>query len=230
VVAALLLFNAILGFFQEGNKNSSPEKLGEGENMIRHQLFSLLAVSLSLFAGSMCVTKPIAKQYREEAKAEDLTFAMVLQDPDAYVGNTVLWGGDIIATANTKEGTRIVVLETPLNWQERPESAQGSQGRFIAMSAKFLDPAIYKKGRKITMAGVVAGKEALPLGNMTYTYPVVTVKQLHLWERRPHYVNSPYWGLGPYWGWGPPFGYFGDFDEGFGHEEEEEAERGGDRK
>lgn len=198
--------------------------------MTRHRLLSFLALSLSLFVGSTCATKPIAKQYREEAKAEDLTFPMVLQNPDAYVGDTVLWGGDIIEIANAQEGTRIVVLETPLSGHERPKGAQQSQGRFIAMSSKFLDPAVYKKGRKITMAGVVAGKETLPLGNANYTYPVVTVKQLHLWERRPRYVYSPYnyGGWGPYGGWGAPFGYFGGFDEDFGGEGEE-AEGGGDR-
>ena len=92
--------------------------------MIRHSLFRFLALSLLLVALSACATKPIAKQYRQEAKAEDLTFPMVLQNPDAYLEAIVLWGGVIIETKNLKEGTEMIVLETPLGRGERPKSAE----------------------------------------------------------------------------------------------------------
>ena len=193
---------------------------------------------LLLVVGLGCAAKPIAEQYRKEAKAEDLTFPMVLQNPDAYVGDIVLWGGDIVQTTNINEGTEIIVLETPLGGGERPEKVKESQGRFIAMSSKFLDPSIYKAGRKITLAGQVAGKKTRPLGETTYTYPVVTIKQLHLWKKRPPYVYYPYdywgpgWGWGPYWGWGPGFygGVGEEEEEHEGHEGHEGGERGGDRK
>jgi starvation-inducible outer membrane lipoprotein len=151
--------------------------------MTRYPLFRFLVLGLSLLVASTCATPPIAKQYRQEAQAEDLTFSMVLQDPDAYVGDIVLWGGSIIETKNLKE---------------------------------------------------VTGKRAMSLGETTYTYPVVAVKQLHLWERRPRYVYHVYpygdWGWGPYWGWDSD--YYGDFDEDFdrgGEGMERGGERGGDR-
>jgi outer membrane lipoprotein len=190
--------------------------------MIRHPLFRFLALGLLLIAVSACATKPIAKQYRQEAKAEDLSFSMVLQDPDAYLDAIVLWGGIIIETKNLKEGTELIVLETPLGRDERPKSAQHTRGRFIAMSSKFLDPAVYKARKKITVAGQVAGQKNLTIDKTTYSYPVVTIKQLHLWKKRPPYVYYPYpydyWGWGPYWGgWGPYWGwypgYYGDFDD-----------------
>jgi len=158
---------------------------------------------------------------------------MVLGNPDAYVGDIVLWGGTIIETKNLREGTELIVLETPLGRRERPRSAKHSGGRFIAMSGRFLDPAVYAAGRQITMAGQVTGKKTLSLSETTYTYPVVAVKQLHLWERRPHYVYYyPYddWGWGPYWGYDS--GFYGDYDEDFdrgGEGMERGGERGGDR-
>ncbi len=188
-----------------------------------------VTLGLVLVVAAGCATKPIAKEYRQEANAEDITFPMVLQNPDAFVGDTVLWGGVIIETKNIKNGTQITVLETPLGEDEKPQRERHSQGRFIALSSKFLDPAIYKEGRRITLAGEVKGKQELPLGDTTYVYPVVRVKQLHLWEKRPTYVYpyhywDPYWDYtpwdyGPYWGWGPAFGYFGDYDEGFNRNE-----------
>jgi outer membrane lipoprotein len=192
--------------------------------MIRHPLLRFLASGLFLVAVSACATKPIAKQYRQEAKAEDLTFSMVLQNPDAYLEAIVLWGGIIIETKNLKEGTEMILLETPLGRDERPKSAEHTRGRFIAVSSKFLDPAVYKEGAKITLAGQVAGKKSLTLDKTTYSYPVVTIKQLHLWKKRPRYIYYPaypydYWGWGPYWdGWGSYWdwypGYY-DFDQDF---------------
>jgi len=193
-----------------------------------------MTLGLSLFVLSACAHKPIAEQYRNEAEAQNLTFSMIYQNPDAYVGGFVLWGGIIVQTTVVKGGTQIIVAETPIGEGERPENVQNSQGRFIAMSSQFLDPTIYKAGREITLAGQVAGKKTLPLGETTYTYPVVTVKQIHLWQPRPRYVypyvypygypyGYPYvypyyyWGWGPYWYWGPRFyggyhrGYYGHF-------------------
>jgi len=71
----------------------------------------LLALALSI-AGC---AYPISQQMREEA-AKDVTFNMVLNNPSAYVGDLVIWGGTIIKTVNLKEGTQIFVLNTPLNY------------------------------------------------------------------------------------------------------------------
>ena len=179
-------------------------------------LLSVLSL-IALIVVSSCATKPIAKQLREAAMAEGVTFPMVLQKPDAHVGDIVLWGGTIIETTNMKDGTEIIVLEIPLSGDERPGTSKDSQGRFIATSSKFLDPAIYKSGRQITIAGEVAGKKTLPLGKTSYTYPVVTVKQVHLWEKKHRYryvYPYGYWGWGPYWdGWYPSYYYdYDDFD------------------
>lgn len=156
---------------------------------------------LSLLVISGCIY-PISKELRQEAK-EDLTFSMVLQNPKAYIGSIVLWGGKIIETINVPDGMEIIVLEMPLDYGEMPEDERRSRGRFIAKSSKFLDPAIYKEGRKITLAGEIIGSETKPLGKTQYTYPVVMIKQLHLWRKqRPVSPPPYYWG----WGWYGPYG------------------------
>lgn len=198
--------------------------------MTTHQRIGFLTLGLILLVASGCAPRPIAKVYRQQAAAEQITFAMALHNPDAYVGRLVVWGGIIIETNNTSSGTDIIVLQTPLGRGERPEGAEYSQGRFIAHSTNLLDPEIYQKGREITLAGVISGKETLPLGGTTYTYPMVDVKQLHLWQKRPQYRYvyppyyygywGPYWGWGPpYWYWGPPYGYFGFYGNFGGREE-----------
>jgi outer membrane lipoprotein len=156
---------------------------------------------------------PISKELRQEAKGSP-TFAMVLQDPTAYTGSVVIWGGSIIQTLNAKEGTEILVLEAPLGYEGMPEGTRYSQGRFIAKTPKYLDPEIYKPGRRITIAGEIVGKEIRPLGKTEYAYPVAVIKEIHLWGRHRVYVYpSPYYWYGPGW-WGPwPYGGWGYWDD-----------------
>ena len=175
--------------------------------MFRQTLFRFLVLGLFLFMMSACATTPIASQYRQEAGSRNVSFSTALRNPDAYINDIVLWGGHIIKTTNLQNGTEIIVLQAPLGSGDRPENIESSQGRFIAMSSKFLDPAIYEKGKMITLAGQITGKKTLPLGETSYTYPVITIKQLHLWKKRSnrYYYDYPY----DYWyrGWGP-YGWY----------------------
>jgi outer membrane lipoprotein len=177
--------------------------------MKKHQRLVLLALGSIVLMGAGCAMRPIAEVYRQQAAAENVTFPMVLENPDVYKGYVVLWGGIIISTKNLKKGTDITVLETPLHGNERPTSRSHSQGRFIARSAKLRDPEIYRPGKKITVAGVVSGKEAHPLGETTYTYPVLEVKQIVLWQSRHYRHGYPYYWWGPGWDywWGPDWDY-----------------------
>lgn len=168
----------------------------------RFLFYALLPLFLSACA------YPISQQYRKEAQP-DLTFSMVLKNPDAYIGSIVIWGGSIIETYNRRGETEITVLETPLGYWEKPEAVEFSRGRFIVRTLIFLDPAIYKAGRRITVAGEVIGKEARPLGETKYTYPLLKAKEIHIWRKEPVYVYPPdyYW-----WGWGR-YGPYWPYDE-----------------
>jgi outer membrane lipoprotein len=139
---------------------------------------------------------------------------MVLENPDAYKGRTVILGGIIIETVNVKDGTEIVVLDTPLDFMEKPKTATYSRGRFIAKDLKFLDPAVYKPDRYVTLAGEVEGVEERDLGKTTYMYPVVVIREIYLWESRNHRYNpyyyywyDPWYGPGPYYYYVPYYRY-----------------------
>jgi outer membrane lipoprotein len=57
-----------------------------------------------------------------------------------------------------------------------------TEGRFIASTGQFLDSAVYHAGRDITIVGEVSGQKTMRLGEVDYQYPLVSVKDLHLWE------------------------------------------------
>jgi outer membrane lipoprotein len=156
--------------------------------------FALLVLLLSSCA------YPISREWRGEAQP-GLTFSTVFNNPDAYIGSIVIWGGVITETYNRPEETDITVLETPLGYREKPEAEEYSRGRFIVRSQTFMDPAIYRPGRKITVAGEVIGKKKKALGGIEYTYPLLKAKEIHLWrhEYPPEYYYWGWYGPGPYW-------------------------------
>lgn len=155
----------------------------------RHHVLScvLAMAAMILLAGCAHV---ISKEVLQEVEPS-LTFAHVSQDPEAYTGKTVLFGGDVIETQNLSDKTLVVVLQRPLGRRGEPGGGDVSEGRFIIQTPGFLDPAIYSPGRKLTVAGTVAGKEVRPLGEITYAYPVIEKRELYLWPEEEEVSDEP---------------------------------------
>jgi outer membrane lipoprotein len=78
---------------------------------------------------------------------------------------------------------------------------QGSEGRFIILVEGYVDPYVFKRGRRLTVAGEILGRKVMRLGELEYPYPLLQSKQLYLWGE---YYYSPY----PYYPWGY-YGYYG---------------------
>lgn len=126
-----------------------------------------------------CAT-PISPEMTKEVD-QSISFESLLREPAAFNGKTVLLGGDIIKTENLPEKTLIIMLQRSLDSKTKPIEADGSKGRFIISVPGFLDPAIYRQGRKITVVGRVAGKEVRTLDEIEYGYPIIDKRELHLW-------------------------------------------------
>ena len=189
------------------------------ENMKNWFQFFLLLFLAVLLSGCAHV---ISQDLRDQADPS-LTFSEIFQNPSAYKGKAVVWGGEIIETVNRKEGdTLIEVFQRPLDGRGEPKETLASEGRFLILAEKYLDPYLYRKGKKLTVAGEILGEEMKPLGNMDYRYPLLLSKQIYLWEY--YYYPYPYtyygpwgyygpgyypwWGWGGGWGWGSGFRYY----------------------
>ncbi len=151
----------------------------------------------------------ISREVRSQAEASgDLSLRQVIGSPERYEGKTVIWSGTVLEAKNTAEGTLLKVLQKPADYQDKPKVTDASEGRFLALERRYLDPAIYSKGRAVTVAGKIVGKQALPQGDIEYVYPLLEVKDLQLWpETTPDaYYAYPhnYYGY-PFfysrWGW-----------------------------
>jgi outer membrane lipoprotein len=158
-----------------------------------------LFVAILLLSGCAYV---ISREVRGEV-TKDLELREVIKDPDAHRGKVVLWGGTIIESKNLKEGTRIIVLQKDLSTWGRPKETDKSQGRFIVLYPGYLDTAIYRKDREITVAGKIIARKAMPIDQIEYIYPVLSPREIHLWKELEKaeypYYPYPWWWHYPYW-------------------------------
>lgn len=125
----------------------------------------------------------------------------VRTDTQAYLHQTVRWGGVIIHTQNHATLTRLIILGRRLDSDGQPATTttNAAQGRFIAIVHAFLDPAIYTPGRRVTVRGTVQGMETHKVNHYPYHYPVVSVRKVYLWPLPPPpYTFPPYWDA-PFW-------------------------------
>ncbi len=111
----------------------------------------------------------------------NISFESLGENPEAFMGKTVLLGGEIILTENFPHKTLLMVLQHDLDANLQPLQNDQSKGRFMVIVPEFLDPAIYNKGRRITAVGTVIGKEIRPLNEVLYVYPIIEKSNLYLW-------------------------------------------------
>lgn len=157
------------------------------------KIFSLF---LLLFVFVSSCAPVISPELRGKVDSS-LTFEQVLQSPDMYKGKFVLWGGEIIKILPQDGETYIEVFQKPLGWRGRPGKYSASQGKFIVIEKEFLDLSLFKKGKKITVAGeiqgAIFGEKIKFVSEKDYRYPLILSRQIHLWKE----YFSPYSGLPP---------------------------------
>jgi len=146
----------------------------------------------------------------EADERQGFNFLQVKAAPDSFQGQPAVFGGKVLTARRQKDGTKIEILQLPLDRSMRPGyDLTQSQGRFIAIYREFLDPATIPPGTRVTVTGQVSGSVTLPLDETDYTYPVLTISRVQVWSAvenlAPRIRPYPYMGPSPYWGpyWGP---------------------------
>lgn len=153
------------------------------------------ALFVPLLAGIMALISGCAPTFPQRITDQvdkSITFDDLSKNPDAHKGKWVMLAGVIAASNNEKDGSYVEIVQKPADSDGRPQRTDRTGGRFIAVSKQFLDPAIYAKGREITVVGEAAGVSVKPLGETSYRYPLLTIEALHLWE--PY--RGPSFGIG----------------------------------
>jgi outer membrane lipoprotein len=141
----------------------------------------------------------------------DFSYTQAIQKIANYKDAPVRWGGIIVDVENEQNFTLVQVLYYPLDSDGEPETDRQNEGRFLIKSLEFLDPAVYTKNTKITVAGTLTGDLERSIGKKVMRLPLISATTIYLW---PVYEYSNYYdgygyGYNPYYG-GYPY-YWGNY-------------------
>lgn len=173
-----------------------------------------------IFIAALTACSNVPKQIKSPP-AQDVQLNQVIANKEMMAGQPVRWGGEIVEVENTNDASLIQVVQFPLNHYGKPQLNNNSQGRFIARSEQFFDPAVYKQGRLITFSGKATTDIAKrSIDEKQIIMPVIDVTDSYRWqptEPRPTtYYHDPFYSpyhsfyynrwYGHPW-YGPRFGY-----------------------
>ena len=87
----------------------------------------------------------------------------------------------------------MTVLQTPLGRDEMPVSQGRSEGGFVLSYNGHLEPEVYEKGRRTTVAGKVVGRSVAGTGNCPSPCLKLEYRQIYLWPmwEPPSYFSDP---------------------------------------
>ena len=137
---------------------------------------------------------PVISPQLVEQVDRNLTYGSLASRPDEAKDKIVLLGGTIVQTVPKPEETEIEVVQKQVSSSGEPCLTDKSEGRYLVVVNRFLDPAIYRSGRDITVAGKVQGSVLRRLGEIDYRYPVIAALEIYLWKEplSPQAYPYPY--------------------------------------
>lgn len=159
-------------------------------------LKTALLIVFIVFATASC--SAISSSVRREA-LPSMPFGVLIENAETNRGRTVILGGYILETRNNADKTVVTVLQTPLGFNDEPRSRDLSEGRFTVFHMGFLDPEIYRKDRRITVAGTLSGMTKEKIGGCPFDCLALETREIYLW---PEYDARDY---------PPPFYYYDPF-------------------
>jgi outer membrane lipoprotein len=141
-----------------------------------------------VFVSCSVISKPV----RNEA-ISPVQFKALLKDVDKHIGDTVILGGYVLQTNNSAEQSTLLILQAPLGYGQEPRAKDDTQGRFIVVHEGFLEPEVYSKERKVTVAGVIAGKVKIKIDAFSQPHLKIRSREIFLWpEKEPSYYDNYY--------------------------------------
>ncbi len=169
-----------------------------------------------LLTASLFSCAPVLRKDYLDTGLRDVPLSAVKQDPALYKDRLFILGGIIVSTRVTEEGSLIEAIY--LHADSRGYLEGDADGRYLALYPKergMLDPQIYRKDRRVTLAAEFSGTRHGKIDEAKYEYPFFVIKESYLWEDRPYYYQPyyypyyydpylwgapyPYWWQGPYW-------------------------------
>lgn len=126
------------------------------------------------------------------------SISSALSAPDSQLGKHILAGGRIVSATSSPALSSMEIEQYPVDAEGVLQNLDQSAGTFIAESTTFHDSTIYVPGSMVTMVGEVIGKRQVERNGVTMTLPVLTIKEIYLWDpekfggRKQYRLENPY--------------------------------------
>lgn len=153
----------------------------------------ILFFSSIAFLLASCVAPVLSKNYLQEGE-RTVSFAQLRESTEQYKGRLFVLGGVIIRTRLVAAGSQIEAMHVPVDGSGYFEERGQTEGRYLAVLPKegtILDPAVYRRGRRVTLAGEFIDIRKGKIDEMEYAYPVFQIKQVYLWPKERGYAYPP---------------------------------------
>ena len=167
------------------------------ESITTHANKLLPLIAALLLVGCATVPEPLKGDYPDVRVSEARDGRGIEQ--------TLRWGGDIISVEPQRDRTCFEVLQRPLDRSARPRTDAEPSGRFLACRQGFYDPAVFERGREITVIGQLNRLVDREIGDYIYTFPELDTRVVYLWPERRDYPLSTHYYFGT--GFGYPMYY-----------------------
>ncbi len=166
--------------------------MGEGAsergNMRNCGLWRMRSLSVLVLFFLLGCVHPLSSRDLKTVEKE-LTFSRVIENPRAYFGGIVLWGGVIRSLTQGPAGTDMIITQCPLDNKGSPQT-EVTQGEFMAYTVRRLDPEIFHQETKVSLVAEFYGLEEEKWGPEEYPRPRVRIIQIYAWIPR-------IWGIFP---------------------------------
>lgn len=162
------------------------------------RLHNMILWCLVLLAGCASSPEVVPDTLKSQIDSQ-VTFQDILQQPETFQGKLVVLGGEVLHAKRSSEATQLEILQLPLDSSNRPSLIKtDSKGRFLVFERAFLDPATFPPGTRVTVVGEVTGSQTAHLDEMTYQYPTMALKHLHVWTveaEESQGASGPWYGI-----------------------------------
>jgi outer membrane lipoprotein len=141
-----------------------------------------MKVSKGLLIG-MC----IAMFFVSCAGNSQIPFKTMVEEADSRVGESVILGGYILDSKLRGDRTDITILQTPLNWNTKPQARDKSEGRFFASHNDKFDATAYTSDARITVTGTIAGLAADKVEHCPSPCLKIASRKIRMWREYEYY-------------------------------------------
>ncbi len=171
------------------------------KRILNSKMSAVLFLLLFSFIFSSCGPKVIPEDLERKVDKE-ISFQEVKKNPESFKGRRILVGGEIIGIRNLQDKTEIEILQKPLGRDRAPLNVDESEGRFVLIHPSFLDPSVFRSGRRLTAVGLVEGSRSEQVGQAQMVEPVLHSEHIHLWPPGQGGRTEPSIGIGLGFGFG----------------------------